>query len=168
MRGAAVFCAAATLLGGCQRIEAPTPAPSPALSPTAIATAPANSAAPARPTAPTTLAGEWRVAGIDGAPFDEPYGLALSADHRRIWWEPQCAGVARGYRIVDGRITVGPDPDLPPRRPGDATRAVCAIGLPERLDDVMRALDGAETIRRTPQNGIEISGGGHGLTLFSQ
>ena len=158
MRGSAIF--AMVLLAACQRIEAPSPAPSP----TAIASAPERPPDPA----PTTLAGEWRVAGIDGKPFDEPYGLALSADDRRIWWEPQCAGVARGYRIDNGRIVIGPDPDLPPRQPGDATRAVCAIGLPERLGDVLRALDGADMIRRTPENGIEIAGSGHSLTLFSQ
>ena len=165
MRSGPGLVVAMAVLAACQRIESSTPAPSPTPSPTTIATAPAKHAVPA---APTTLAGEWRVAGIDGKPFNEPYGLALSADDRRIWWEPQCAGVARGYRMADGRIAVGPDPDLPPRRPGDATRPVCAIGLPERLDEVMRSLDRAETIRRTPSNGIEISGGGHSLTLFSQ
>ena len=156
MRGAAALCAAAVLLGACQRIEPPTPAPSP----TAIATSPERPANPVQSAAPTTLAGEWRVAGIDGAPFDEPYGLGLSADARLIWMEPRCAGVARSYRISGGRIAFGPDPD--------ARNEVCAIGMPPRTDDVMRALDSAETIRRTPVNGVEIAGGGHNLTLFSQ
>ena len=149
MRGAAALCAAAVVLTACQRIEAPTPAPSP--SPSLAAPSPA---------APTTLAGEWRVAGIDGAPLDEPYGLALSADTRLIWMEPRCAGVARSYRISGGRIAFGPDPD--------ARNEVCAIGMPPRTDDVLRALDAAQTIRRTPSNGIEIAGGGHSLTLYSQ
>jgi hypothetical protein len=149
MRRAAVLCAAATLLGACQRIEAPTPTPTPAPS----------LAAPS-PAAPTTLAGEWRVAGIDGAPFDEPFGLALSADTRLMWMEPRCAGVARSYRIQGGRISFGPDPD--------ARNEVCAIGMPPRTDEIVRALDSAGMIRRTPQNGIELSGGGHSLILFSQ
>ena len=148
MKGAAVLWAA-ILLAACQRIEAPTPAPSP--SPSLAAPSPA---------APTTLAGEWRVAGIDGAPFDEPFGLALSADARLVWMEPRCAGVARSYRITAGRIAFGPDPA--------ARNEVCAIGMPPRTEEVLRALDAAETIRRTPQNGIEISGGGRSLTLFSQ
>jgi hypothetical protein len=155
MRGAVGLVAAMALLAACQRVEAPTPAPSP----TAIATASEGPAGPAQP-APTTLAGEWRVAGIDGAPFDEPYGLALSADARLVWMEPRCAGVARSYRIGGGRIAFGPDPD--------ARNEVCAIGMPPRTDDVLRALDAAERIRRTPANGIEIAGGGHSLTLFSQ
>ena len=149
MKGAAALWAAVVLLGACQRIEAPTPAPSP--SPSLAAPSPA---------APITLAGEWRVAGIDGAPFDEPYGLELSADARLIWMEPRCAGVARSYRISGRRIAFGPDPD--------ARNEVCAIGMPPRTDDVLRALDAAQTIRRTPSNGIEIAGGGHSLTLYSQ
>jgi hypothetical protein len=32
----------------------------------------------------------------------------------------------------------------------------------------MRALDAAQTVERTPQNGILIAGGGHSLLLFSQ
>ena len=149
MRGAALLCAAAALLAGCQRIEAPTPAPTPA--PSLAAPSPAG---------PTTLAGEWRVAGIDGAPFDEPFGLALSADARLVWMEPRCAGVARSYRISGARIAFAPDPN--------ARNEVCAIGMPPRTEDVLRALDAADTIRRTPQNGIELSGGGRSLTLFSQ
>jgi hypothetical protein len=149
MRGAAALWAATVLLGACQRIEAPTPAPSP------TASAPAPS-----PEAPSTLVGEWRVAGIDGEPFDEPYGLGLSADARLVWMEPRCAGVARSYRISGGRIAFGPDPD--------ARNEVCAIGMPPRTADVLRALDAAETIRRTPSNGIEIAGGGHSLALYSQ
>lgn len=37
-----------------------------------------------------------------------------------------------------------------------------------RLDDVMRALDEADTIARTPSNGVRISGRLHNVTLFSQ
>ena len=118
--------------------------------------------------APPTLAGEWRVAGIDGREFNEPYGLALSADARRIWWEPICAGFVRGYAIDGAIIAVGPDPDLPPRQAGEPTRPVCTIAPPPRLAEVMRALDSADTIQGTPSNGVELSGGGHSLLLFSQ
>jgi hypothetical protein len=40
--------------------------------------------------------------------------------------------------------------------------------LPPRLADVMRALDAASTVGRTSSNGIEISGRGHSVLLFSQ
>jgi hypothetical protein len=123
---------------------------------------------PAPPFTPgvASLSGEWRVAGIDGESFDESVGLALRGDADKLWWEPRCAGMARGYRITGSTIAFSSLD--PPRGPGDPTPAVCAIGLPPRLDEVFRALDAAAIVKRTPSNGIEISGGGHSVTLFSQ
>ena len=136
----------ALLAADCSR---PGPAVGPASTTTAVA--------------PATLAGAWRVAGIDGREFNEPYGLALSADARKIWWEPVCAGFVRGYRIDGTRITAGRDPDRPL-----GPVPLCTIAPPPRLVEVMRALDAADTIRRTPNNGVELSGRGHSLLLFSQ
>lgn len=117
------------------------------------------------PTSPSgdpvgSLAGAWRVAGIDGKSFDEPYGLALTGDQAELWWEPRCAGMVRGYTIAGRSISFA--------KVGSPSSAVCEIGLPPRLSEVFRALDAATTVVRTPANGIEISGGGHSLTLFSQ
>ena len=137
------------------------PAPRPQPTPVATHAAPD----PVARTAPISLTGEWRVAGIDGKPFDAPYGLALRADDRKIWWEPRCAGYVRSYSITGGRVAIGPDPHRP--NP-PALVSVCPIGPPPRLADVMRAIDSAETIRRTAANGIELAGGGRSLTLFSQ
>lgn len=147
--------AAAALLTGCYPEVAPQP--SPASPPVAEA-----------PPSVETLAGEWRVAGIDGRDFNESYGLALSADERAIWWEPRCAAFVRGYRIEGNRISFGPDPDSPVSKPGAPTITVCTIAPPPRLGEVMRALSTATTVERTPHNGVLISGGGHSLLLFSQ
>lgn len=119
--------------------------------------------------APATLSGEWKVVAIDGKDFNESYGLALSADSSEIWWNPRCAGVVRSYAIAGHALTVSaarragsaPKPEDPPP-------PVCAIGLPDRLREVVTALDAATEVRRTPSNGIELSGGGHSLLLFSQ
>jgi hypothetical protein len=115
-----------------------------------------------------TLAGEWRVAGIDGAEFNEPYGLALSGNADELWWRPRCAGMARSYRISGGAVSFGPPAGTQPSSSGAPPPPVCAIGLPPRLAEVMRALDAASTVGRTSSNGIEISGGGHSVLLFSQ
>lgn len=111
----------------------------------------------------TTLEGEWRVAGID-----QPEGLALSASREEIWWAPRCAGYARTYRIDGASFRTGPHIGFVERKPGDPTPPVCAIAPPPRIGEVFRALTSATTIRRTANNGIEISGGGHSLLLFSQ
>ncbi|WFL78931.1 hypothetical protein P7228_07670 [Altererythrobacter arenosus] len=116
-----------------------------------------------------SLAGEWRVAGIDGEALDERYGLTLSADDNEIWWEPRCAGVIRSYRIDGTALAIGsPRASGSPTPPGVPPPPICTIGWPPRLVDVGVALDAAVTIGRTPSNGIELSGGGHSLTLFSQ
>lgn len=134
------------------------------------APAPSPTATPGQLPAPASLAGEWRIAGIDGKEFNEPYGLGLSGDASEIWWDPRCAGLGRGYKIDGNAVRFGwaasrgPEP-----KPGQQNLVqVCTIGPPERLADVMRALDSATTIVRTPSNGIEISGGGHSVLLFSQ
>lgn len=118
------------------------------------------------------LAGEWRVAGIDGEPLDESYGIALSGDEDELWWEPRCANQQRTYELQGSAISFGPAPsdDLPRTVNGVPAPPplACTIGLPPRLSDIFRALDAATTAERTPSNGILISGGGHSVTLFSQ
>lgn len=118
---------------------------------------PQASADPGR--TPATLAGEWRVAGIDGGQFDEPYGIALSADEEEIWWSPRCAGQSVRYRIEAARFVVVETP---------TPTEVCEIGLPARLPEVIDAIRASERIERTPANGIELSGNGRSLTLFGQ
>ena len=149
--------------------QAPTASePAPSVSRTADASAPAPPVPASAVPAPKSLAGHWRVAGIDGAPLNEPYGLALSADAATIWWEPRCAGLVRAYRIDGAAIAVGPDPAIKPLPAGTTPRPVCLIAHPARLVDLARALDTATAIARTPSNGVELSGGGHSLLLFSQ
>lgn len=129
-----------------------------------------RAAAPAEvPPAPlrvATLEGEWRVAAIDGKEFNESYGLALSGSERELWWHPRCAGMARSYRIEGRTIEFGPRLGAP--APGATPAPVCAIGLPARLGEVVRALDAAKTVVRTSSNGVLIAGDGRSVLLFSQ
>ena len=115
-----------------------------------------------------TLAGEWRVAGIDEQPLNKSYGLALSADEEEIWWEPRCANFAFSYRIDGLKLETGTPRPYAPVGPDGNPPPVCAIGIPPRLSDVARALDLAETVGRTSANGVLIEGGGHSVLLFSQ
>lgn len=75
-----------------------------------------------------TLKGEWRVAGIDGQGFDEPYGIALSATDSEIRWEPRCANQSIPYRIVNERFIHVKPPKPSPRPPG-ADPSVSPTGL---------------------------------------
>ena len=76
--------------------------------------------------------------------------------------------MARSYRIDGRAVRFGPPLGTPQPASDAPPPPVCAIGLPPRLADVMRALDAAITVGRTTGNGVEISGGGHSVLLFSQ
>jgi hypothetical protein len=154
------------LLVGLAACQPPVERPAVPVEPERQAPAPSPPAQAEEPAQVSTLAGEWRVAGIDGRSFDEPTGLALTGDDAQLWWQPRCAGVARTYRIEGRRITFGSTE--PPRAAGEPTPPVCAIGLPPRLNEVVGALDDAVSIERTANNGVLISGPSHSLTLFSQ
>ncbi|MBX7459029.1 hypothetical protein K3152_12285 [Qipengyuania sp. 1NDH17] len=134
------------LLAGCSPAEEDAPAPTsmetPALEPA------------------VELEGYWRVAGIDGEPFDASYAIALVADEDSIWWEPECALQYRDYSISGDTFTA-------PMR-SNANLEVCDIGFPEELPQIWSALEAADRIERTPQNGVQISGNGRSVTLFSQ
>ena len=170
MRGAGILLALVALTGcGNPAADEQAPAPEPQAAAAAPPVPPPPTAASRLP-APASLAGEWRIAGIDGKDFNEPYGLGLSGDDMEIWWEPRCAGIGRSYAIEGNTVRFnraasrGAEP-----KPGEQGLApVCTIPLPERLGEVTRALDSATSIVRTPSNGIEIVGGGHSLLLFSQ
>lgn len=149
LAGSTVF----LLLAACSP-QAPTPQ-SDTQPPNKPAIAPSQQALPA-----VELAGEWRVAGIDGVPLDANYGIALSANDTRIWWEPQCAGQLREYRISGASFTA--------LASDSGTQEVCEIGYPEELETIWSALDAADTIERTPENGVLISGNGRNLLIFSQ
>jgi hypothetical protein len=132
--------------------------PDPAANQPAASPSPAAVPTPTRSAdAPAALIGEWRVAGIDGAEIDAPIGIALSIDAETIAYDPHCAGFVWDYHYAAGALA-------PKRRQGP----ICEIGYEPVLDRLAAALNAAQTVRRTPSNGIELSGGGHSVLLFSQ
>ncbi|WP_340588658.1 hypothetical protein [Erythrobacter alti] len=160
-RTLALTVTSALVLVACQPEQAAEPAP------TSASQTDEPPETPVAVPAPETLAGGWRVAGIDGESLDEPYGLALMADEEEIWWEPRCAGMILSYSIEGNAFSTGPRTGEPPA--SNSTPApVCAIGLPPRLHDVSSALQLAERIELTPSNGVRISGGGRSVLLYSQ
>lgn len=108
-----------------------------------------------------TLTGEYRVAGINGAPIDAPFGLALSITESRIVFDGPCGGYAWDYRLDGDNLetsrTVSPDP---------ACIATARIHYP--VFDLAKAADAATRAGRSPGNGIELSGSGQSVTLYSQ
>lgn len=108
-----------------------------------------------------SLVGEYRVAGINDAPLDAPIGLALSISDRRITFDGPCGAAAWDYRLAGTRLqtdrVASPDP------------ACLATARVHNLAIALGgALDAATQVGRSPSNGIEFSGGGRSVTLYSQ
>lgn len=107
---------------------------------------------------PASLAGEYRVAGIDGTEVAGQIGIALSITRDTMFYDPRCAGFSWSYTYDGGALATA--------RPADAP--VCEIAVDPELQRLAAALDAVTGAARTPSNAIELSGGGHSVTLYSQ
>ena len=103
------------------------------------------------------LAGEYRVAGIDGADINLPHAITASIDGERIHLTSDCVNLAWNYRFEGEQLVTEQVPV-----------ESCARGLEPTEQELLAALDVADAVRRTPANAVEISGGGHAVTLFAQ
>ncbi len=146
------------------RCPAPAASPAPSASPASAAAAAAVEPGPV-----DTLAGAWRVAGIDGENLDEDYGISPFRQRARGSGGSRNAPGSCASTGSKGRRSRWNRPRPPPATGAAAsTAALCTIGVPPAVNRVMQALDAADTVVRTPQNGVELSGGGHSVMLFSQ
>ena len=117
-------------------------------------------AVPAEPPAIASaaeLAGEYRVAGIDGSEIDLPHAVTASIDVERIHLTSDCVNLAWSYRFEGERLVTE-----------QAPAESCARGFDATERALLAALDVADAVHRTPANAVELSGGGHAVTLFSQ
>lgn len=107
------------------------------------------------------IAGEYRVAGIDGQSLDLPFGLALSITPQRIVMDAPCNGYAWDYRL-DGKAlsvsrTAEPDPEC-----------LARARIHHAVFDLAAAVDAATAAGRDPSHAVILAGGGHSVTLYSQ
>lgn len=128
-------------------------------------------AEPGAEAAPGALAGEYRVAAIDGSEVSGGIGIALTVTDRLIWFEPRCAGFSWTYSYADGALTTDrPEKARSAEGPYVAriTRPTCRIAVHPEQRRLAEALDGVSEVRKTPSNGIELSGEEHSVLLFTQ
>lgn len=118
------------------------------------------------------LRGEYRVAGIDGAPLQGNRGIAVSIDGPLLSFEPTCAGfvweVYFAGDMLELKRWAQPQPTTAPGAAPMPEPAKCAIGLLPEWEQLAGALDVAERAERTPANAILLSGNGRSVTLFTQ
>lgn len=121
--------------------------------------------------APVSLAGEYRVAAIDGSEVGGGIGIALTVTERQIWFDPRCAGFSWSYSYADGALTTE-RPEKPNADDGSLVarpvRPVCRIAVHPEQQRLAEALDAVTTATTTPSNALELSGPGHSVTLFTQ
>lgn len=161
MRRMLTILAASAALAACQQTdEVAAPATPPADSGAAATStgAPDSSTPAPAANAPASLVGEYRVAGIDGTEVGGQIGIGLSVTETNIFYDPRCAGFDWTYTYDSGVLTT--------ERPAD--RAVCEIAVHPEQQRLAAALDAVTRAEQTPSNGIELTGGGHSVTLFSQ
>lgn len=103
------------------------------------------------------LPGEYRIAGVDGGDINLPHAITASIRQGRIRVVAGCVNALWEYTYAAGRLATKREPVV-----------TCQRGLYPEEEAVFAAIDAAERATRTPANGIELSGGGHSVTLFSQ
>lgn len=121
--------------------------------------------------APATLTGEYRVAAIDGEEVGGGIGIALTVTDRMIWFDPRCAGFSWTYTYADGVLTTD-RPEKPRTDDGPFVarpmRPTCRIAVHPEQQRLATALDAVTNVSKAPSNGMEMNGGGHSITLYSQ
>lgn len=122
----------------------------------------AETGVPPQPS-PASLRGEWRLAGVDGQSFDAPFGVAVSIGANRIDFD-NCQQVAWNYTYDAPRLTTQRTPaitiDINPKP------LPCAAPLPPQVARMVNAIDRAEQVERTPENGLRIVGPGDASVLL--
>ena len=68
-----------------------------------------------------------------------------------------CVNLVWNYTLADGLLTTETAPS-----------EGCARGFDSTEKALLSAFDIADEVKRTPDNAVEFSGGGHSVTLFSQ
>lgn len=106
---------------------------------------------------PGALVGEYRVAGVDGREVDLPHAITLSITADTIRYTSHCVGGTWRYRRDGDRLVTREVP-----------MAVCQRALYPEEEAIDMLFAAGPTFRRTEANGIELSGGGHMVTVFSQ
>jgi hypothetical protein len=153
--------AAGAVLTGCDSrtdVSAGTPAPAPGG--VAVAEPPPAGQPPAAspvPAPPIRIAGEYRVAGVDGGDIDLPHGISASIGESRIEVSSQCVEMAWSYRFDGAQLVTEAIPVVS-----------CDRGRYPEEQAIEAAFDAARGVERTESNGIRFSGGGRSVLLFSQ
>jgi hypothetical protein len=156
--------AACALLAACDgTADEPTADAAPAAKSEAAVTpsAPVSPVSTPSPTAPAEpameLAGEYRIAGVDGGDIDLPHGITAVIGEDRIDVTSQCVEMAWSYSLEGTTLQTMRIPVV-----------TCDRGRYPEEEAIEAAFTAAREVERTASNGLRFSGGGRSVTLFTQ
>ncbi|MGB7417955.1 MAG: hypothetical protein WA918_02130 [Erythrobacter sp.] len=118
---------------------------------------PTGSAAAAQHSGPALPVGQYRLAGVDGRAINLPHAISLSVTESEIRLSSQCVRPRWQYR-QNGRDMVTTPIPIP----------ICERARYPEEDAAIAVLDDITAVRRTPENGWQLEGGGHSIAVFSQ
>ena len=101
--------------------------------------------------------GEYRLAGVGGNAVNLGHAITVRVTGNVIEVVSQCVTQRWTYRIVADRLNT--------RR---IIEPVCDRGRYPEEEATAAVFDDPQQVMRTPENGLEVSGGGQSVTLFSQ
>lgn len=105
------------------------------------------------------LTGEWRVAGVDGLDINQPEGISASVSGGKMVVTAGCVRWQWSVTLEAGAFAATPATQVTP---------VCARGLTPAEAAMAEAIGSATSARRLPSKGVELSGNGRSVLLFSQ
>lgn len=127
-------------------------------------------ALPIGATPPAGMTGEWRVAGINGAPWEDYVGWVMtgSITSDSITLNSQCISMSRRYARDGMRLLNNPAPPLPPGVTQEPPPPMCARAWSPQEREAMQALQAAQWVYRLPDGSMVLDGPEGSITLFTQ
>lgn len=130
------------------------------------AAAPVETRKPAADSGVPSIVGEWRLAGIDGADPDWPFGVAVSIDATKIAIRTPCSPMDWTYRYDGaGGLVLEKESEMAVAI-NESMQCVDGPLVEERT--LFGLFNGFTRVRANPDGSITLSGRGHDVTLFSQ
>ncbi len=130
------------------------------------AAAPVEIQKPAADSGVTSIVGDWRLAGIDGADPDWPFGVAVSIDATKIAIQAPCSPMDWNYRYDGaGGLAIEKESEMAVAI-NESMQCVDGPLVEERT--LFGLFNGFTRVSANPDGSIMLAGRGHDVTLFSQ
>ena len=109
------------------------------------------------------IAGEWRVAGVNGGEVNQSNGITASITDKTILINSGCVNMVYSYTLSNGTFSAALGQDV-----GGKPVMSCMRGLSDTENAIGDAIQKADTAKKDASNALVLSGGGTSLSLYTQ